>query len=79
MQEAFMKIGILGSGVVGQQLWLGFLRLGNEVKIGTRDKLKLNEWLNSAGSRASVGSFEEAAKYGELVVEITSLTSVFFQ
>ncbi|APY25275.1 NADP oxidoreductase coenzyme F420-dependent domain protein [Leptospira borgpetersenii serovar Castellonis str. 200801910] len=31
------KIGILGSGVVGQTLANGFLKYGAEVKIGTRD------------------------------------------
>lgn len=62
-----MKIGILGSGAVGQQLGLGFSRLGHEVKIGTRDPKKLQEWLAQAGPRGSAGSFEEAAKFGELV------------
>ena len=44
-----MNIGIIGSGVVGQQLGLGLSRLGHEVKIGTRDPSKLNDWLKQAG------------------------------
>ncbi len=67
-----MKIGIIGSGVVGQQLGLGFIRLGHEVKIGTRDVSKLAEWLRQAGGNASVGSFKEAAEYGEIIVLATS-------
>ncbi len=67
-----MKVGIIGSGVVGQQLGFGFLRLGHEVKIGTRDTTKLNNWLKQAGKKASVGSFEDAAKFGELNVIATA-------
>ena len=63
-----MKIGILGSGIVAQQLGLGFIKEGYEVKLGTRDKSKLDEWLKKAGNKASAGSFEEAAKFGEEIV-----------
>jgi hypothetical protein len=63
-----MKIGILGSGMVAQQLGRAFLQEGYEVKLGTRDKAKLDDWLQEAGSKASVGSFEEAAKFGEEIV-----------
>jgi 8-hydroxy-5-deazaflavin:NADPH oxidoreductase len=63
-----MKIGILGSGDVGQQLGLGFIKLGHEIKIGTRDIGKLEKWLKNAGRNASVGSFEEAAKFGKVIV-----------
>ncbi|HMN49162.1 MAG TPA: NAD(P)-binding domain-containing protein [Ignavibacteriaceae bacterium] len=63
-----MKIGILGSGIVGQTLGLGFIKHGHQVKVGTAHPEKLNDWLAKAGNNASVGSFEEAAKFGELVV-----------
>ena len=66
-----MKVGILGSGIVGQQLGFGFLRLGNEVKLGTRDTAKLNDWLKEAGKNASVGSTAETAKFGEIVIVAT--------
>jgi NADPH-dependent F420 reductase len=66
-----MKIGILGSGVVGQQLGLGLIRLGHDVMIGTRNPDKLNEWKNNAGIKASVGSFDEAAKSGYVIVLAT--------
>ena len=32
-----MKIGVIGSGVVGRTLAAGFLKHGHEVAIGTRD------------------------------------------
>lgn len=69
-----MKIGILGSGVVGQQLGLGFIRTGHEVKIGTRDTSKLSDWQKQAGTKGSAGSFEEAASFGELIVLCTLWT-----
>jgi predicted dinucleotide-binding enzyme len=39
--------------------------------LGTRDAAKLQEWRESAGERASVGSFLQAARFGDLVVLAT--------
>jgi predicted dinucleotide-binding enzyme len=66
-----MKVGILGSGTVGKQIGLGFLNSDNKVKLGTRDNNKLNDWLQSAGPNASVGSFKEAASFGDIIVIAT--------
>ncbi len=66
-----MKVGILGSGVVGQQLGQGFLRLHHEVMIGTRHPQKLETWLETGGQGALLGTFEAAAKFGELLVVCT--------
>jgi len=63
-----MKVGILGSGIVGQTLGSGFLKFGHQVKIGTSNTNKLNDWLNKAGTSASAGSFAEAASFGEIIV-----------
>lgn len=63
-----MKIGILGSGIVGQTLGTGFIKHGHQVKIGTNHEGKLEDWLVSAGSNGSVGSFAEAASFGEIIV-----------
>jgi len=62
------KIGILGSGIVGQTLANGFLKYGYDVMIGTSDVTKLTEWKANAGQNANVGSFSEAAMYGDIVV-----------
>lgn len=62
------KIGILGSGDVGKTLGSGFIKHGYEIKIGTRDKSKLEEWQKQEGSMAHIGSFEEAAAFSEAVV-----------
>jgi 8-hydroxy-5-deazaflavin:NADPH oxidoreductase len=63
-----MKIGILGSGEVGKSLGTGFIKHGHQVKIGTSKPDKLNDWIKTAGSNGTVGGFEEAAAFGELLV-----------
>jgi len=74
MAVAAMKIGILGSGVVGQALGTGFATLGHDVKIGTRrpedDKLKL--WVRQTGAKGSVASPGEAARFAEVAVLATA-------
>jgi len=68
-----MKVGILGSGDVGRSLGLGFATHGHDVMIGTRhpDKPELAEWRTKAGKRTSVGSFSDAAKFGDTLVLCT--------
>lgn len=63
-----MKVGILGSGIVGQTLADGFIKHGHQVKIGTSNPGKLKDWLSNAGTKGSVGSFADASSYGELIV-----------
>ena len=72
-----MKIGILGSGEVGRRLGDGFIRLGYDVKIGSRNpqKEEVVQWINSHGDefkRALSGTFMDAASFGEVVVIATS-------
>lgn len=62
------NIGIIGSGAVAQSLAKGFLDLGHSVMLGTRDTAKLADWQIAAGPAATTGSFEEAARFGELIV-----------
>jgi len=68
-----MKVGVLGSGEVGQVLGTGFIKYGHEVKMGTRDpqQEKVKNWVAKNGNRASSGTFAEAALFGELVVLAT--------
>jgi len=60
------KIGILGSGLVARKLAAGFTREGCSVRLGTRHPAKLAEWQAKSGGR--VGTFAEAAAFGELLV-----------
>lgn len=68
-----MHIGILGSGQVGQALGLGFAELNHEVKIGSREGKgdKLKDWLAKAGKKASIGTFEETARFADIAVLAT--------
>jgi len=52
-----MKIGVIGSGIVGETLANGFLKHGYEVMRASRDASKLSEWKSKAGSKAQLGSF----------------------
>ena len=62
------RIGILGSGVVGQTLGNGFLKHGFEVMIGTGKPEKLSDWKRSSNGKGLIGSFQDAASFGEIVV-----------
>ncbi len=62
-----MKIGILGSGVVGQALASGFIKHGYEVMIATRDPVKLSEW-KEKNTKAKIGSFSDTAKFSDILV-----------
>jgi len=68
-----MKIGIIGTGDVGRTLASGFIKYGYEVMLGSRDvsQEKVQQWLTSNGKNASLGSFSEAATFGEVVVIAT--------
>src|SRR5437870_2405382 len=59
-----MKVGILGSGEVGQALGRGFASRGHDVKIASRNPKSeaLVTWQKAAKGKASTGTFEEAAK-----------------
>jgi hypothetical protein len=68
-----MKIGMLGSGDVGQRLGLGFVSLGHEVMMGSREPGRddIKAWKAKAGAKASAGSLAEAAAFGEMAVVAT--------
>jgi hypothetical protein len=62
------KIAVIGSGGVGGTLADGFLSLGHEVMRASREPQKLADWKKGAGAKAQIGTFAEAARWGELVV-----------
>ena len=62
-----MKIGVLGSGDVAKVLAGGFLKYNHEVMLGTRTASKLADW-SKQNPKAKVGSFADAAKFGEVVL-----------
>src|SRR5579863_8679342 len=70
---ATMKIGVLGSGTVGQVLASGFLKHGHEAMLSSRDphKPEVQKWLGENPS-GRTGTFEEAARFCDLAVLATS-------
>ncbi|WP_438007743.1 NAD(P)-binding domain-containing protein [Sorangium sp. So ce321] len=62
------KVAVLGSGIVGQVLADGFLKHGYSVMRATREPSKLAAWQSDAGPKATVGTFAEAAKFGDVIV-----------
>jgi predicted dinucleotide-binding enzyme len=68
-----VRIGILGTGDVGRALAKGFLTLGHDVTMGSRDanNEKAIAWAKGAGPKASAGTFGDAASFGEILVLAT--------
>jgi predicted dinucleotide-binding enzyme len=62
-----MKVGVLGSGDVAKSLAGGFIKHGHQVMLGTRDASKLKDFAGQHQG-AQVGSFADAAKFGDVVV-----------
>ena len=69
-----MRIGILGTGVVGQTIGTKLVQLGHDVKMGARaaSNEKAEGWVKASAARASHGTFADAAAFGEIVFNCTS-------
>lgn len=63
-----MKIGVLGTGMVGQALATKLASLGHDVVMGARDadNPKAVQWAAQQGGRA--GTFADAAAHGEVLI-----------
>jgi predicted dinucleotide-binding enzyme len=72
-----MRIGVLGTGMVGQTIASKLVELGHEVTMGSRSagNEKAAEWAAGAGEGATEGSFADAAAHGELVFNCTAGTA----
>jgi predicted dinucleotide-binding enzyme len=62
-----MKVGVLGSGVVGRVLAAGFAGHRHEVMIGSRSPEKLVDWLQENPGIGS-GLFGDVAAFADLIV-----------
>jgi predicted dinucleotide-binding enzyme len=64
-----MKIGVLGTGMVGNAIASRLVGLNHEVMMGPRtaDNHNAATWVTQAGSRAQAGTFAETAAFGEIV------------
>jgi 8-hydroxy-5-deazaflavin:NADPH oxidoreductase len=62
-----MRIGIVGAGRIGGNCAAQFVKGGHEVKLSSRDPSKLEPLAEEIGA-AGVGTPEEVAEFGEVVV-----------
>ena len=71
-----MRIGVLGTGIVGQTIGGKLVQLGHDVKLGSRsaENPKADNWTKQAGSRATHGTFADSAAFGEIVSNCTAGT-----
>jgi predicted dinucleotide-binding enzyme len=69
-----VKIGILGTGMVGKTIASKLVELGHEVRMGSRAAGNENAvaWATEAGEGASEGAFADAAGFGEIVFNCTA-------
>jgi predicted dinucleotide-binding enzyme len=63
-----MKIGMLGTGMVGEALGTKLVQLGHQVKMGSRtaNNEAAAKWAAKNTNNASTGTFADAAAFGEI-------------
>jgi 8-hydroxy-5-deazaflavin:NADPH oxidoreductase len=68
-----MKIGVLGTGVVGNAIASKLAAIGHDVMMGSRtaDSPKATTWAKTVAARGHVGTFADTAAFGELVFNCT--------
>jgi len=69
-----MKIAVLGTGMVGNALATKLVNIGHEIMMGSRSANSDagQEWLRSVGGKAQIGTFADAAAFGETVFDCTN-------
>ena len=69
-----VRIGVLGTGPVGQALATRLVEAGHEVTMGSRDpdNPKARQWAAGGGGRRHAGDFAAAAASAEVVVNATA-------
>ena len=69
-----MRIGVLGTGIVGTTLATKLTKLGHDVTMGSRKAggEKATAWVKEAGEKSSEGTFADAAAHGDIVFNCTS-------
>jgi 8-hydroxy-5-deazaflavin:NADPH oxidoreductase len=72
-----MRIGVLGTGMVGKAIATKLVDLGHEVRMGSRmvGNEKATAWVADVGEGASEGDFAAAAEHGELIFNCTAGTA----
>jgi len=68
-----MRIGVLGTGMVGRTIGAKLVGLGHEVMLGSRtaDNADATAWAAEVGGRATHGTFADSAAFGEVLFNCT--------
>ena len=69
-----MKIAVLGTGMVGNAIATKLVKVGHQIMMDSRKASSDadQEWLRSVGGKAQIGTFAEAATFGEIVFDCTN-------
>ncbi len=69
-----MRIAVLGTGMVGNTIGFKLVKVGHRIMVGSRtaDSDAGQEWLRSVGGQAQIGTFADAAAFGEIVFDCTN-------
>ena len=67
------KIGVLGTGQIGNTIASRLIKLGYEVKMGSRtaNNHKALDWVKENGTKASTGTFADAVEFGNIIFNCT--------
>jgi len=69
-----MNIAVLGTGMVGNAIGTKLVNVGHQVCVGSRtaNSEAGQEWLRSVGGKAKIGTFADAAAFGEIVFDCSN-------
>ena len=71
-----MRIGIVGAGMIGSTLARLWVDAGHDVRLASRHPGDLQALVDSFGTRATAGTLEEAATFGDVVMLTVPLRAV---
>jgi predicted dinucleotide-binding enzyme len=69
-----MRIAVLGTGMVGNTIASKLVKVGQRIMVGSRtaDSDAGQAWLRRVGGQAQIGTFADAAAFGEIVFDCTN-------
>ena len=63
-----LRIGVIGAGWLGGTVGRCWVKAGHEVFFSTRHPEELESWVKPLGSRASFGTPQQAAEFGDIIL-----------
>jgi predicted dinucleotide-binding enzyme len=68
-----MRIGVLGTGMVGRAIASKLVALGHDAMMGSRtaDNARAKAWASEAGAHGQCGTFADTAAFGEILFNCT--------